>query len=353
MHIAIVSTHVLSSDTPAIARELGRGHSVTVYTRTNSAIKASSAIKGVTVEQVPAGPAEELSENDLLPYISDFSDGLKRCWRKDRPDVIHAHSWTSGLAAIAGSDGLGVPVTQTFHHGDAPSAPVQRLERAIGRRARAVIAACAGEESELIRMGVPRRNIAVVPSGVDVARFRRQGPAFPRGEQARLLHIGHQGAGLAIMALAGVPGAELVVAGGDEPAVARLRMLAGDKGVADRVDLLGPVPHESMPKLIRSADVALSLAPSAPTGMAALEAMACGVPVIVSATGAHLDSVVHGVTGFHVRRPGEVAVRVRQLLGDQTLRTALGFAGADRARSRYSLERISQELIRVYENVCA
>ncbi|MEO3861733.1 glycosyltransferase [Acrocarpospora sp. B8E8] len=347
MHIAIVSTHSLSSDTPAIARELGRGHSVTVYTRT------SSAIKGVRVERVPAGPAGELSDSDLLPYISDFSDGLKRCWRRDRPDVIHAHSWTGGLAAIAGSDGLGVPVTQTFHHDDVPSAPERRLERAIGRQARAVIAACAGEESELIRLGVPRRNIAVVPSGVDVERFRRQGPAAPRGERARMLHIGDSGAAMAIGALASVPGAELLVAGGDDATLARLRILAKEKGVEDRVGLLGRVPHASMPKLIRSADVALALAPSAPTGMAALEAMACGVPVIVSATGAHLDAVVHGVTGFHVRRPAEVAMRMRQLLGDRTLRTALAFAGVDRARSRYSLERVSQELIRVYENVCA
>ncbi|GAA0412234.1 glycosyl transferase [Acrocarpospora corrugata] len=347
MHIAIVSTHGLSADAPAIARELGRGHSVTVYTR------SASDIKGVRVEQVPAGPAGELSDNDLLPYISDFSDGLKKCWRQDRPDVIHAHSWTGGLAAIAGSDGLGVPVTQTFHHGDAPSAPVQRLERAIGRRARAVIAACAGEESELIKLGVPRRNIAVVPSGVDVERFRRRGPAAPRGERARMLHIGDAGAAMAIQALASVPGAELVVAGGDDAMIARLGILARDKGVEDRVELLGRVAHANMPKLIRSADVALALAPTAPTGMAALEAMACGIPVIVSATGAHLDAVVHGVTGYHVRRPAEVVVRMRQLLGDRTLRTALGFAGVDRARSRYSLERVSQELIRVYENICA
>ncbi|MFI7033440.1 glycosyltransferase [Microbispora rosea] len=350
MDIAIVTAHELTPDTPAIARELGRGHRVTVYTR--------SMVKGDGVEHVPAGPDMELSESDLLPYISDFSDGLRRRWREHRPDIIHAYSWSSGLAAIAGSEGLGVPVTQTFHsHYDdtRSAAPVRRLECAIGRRARAVIAACADEESELIRMGVPRRNISVVPHGVDIERFRRQGPAFPRGERPRLLHVGHVGADWAVHALRAVPEAELVIAGGDDQSVERLRALAGEHGVADRVEMLGMVPHTAMPKLMRSADLVLSLPPTVPTGTAALEAMACGIPVIASATGAHLDSVVDGVTGFLTRpdRPLEIAHRIRRLLGDATLRTAIGYAAADRARSRYSVERISMELLRVYEKTCA
>ncbi|MEZ0071704.1 glycosyltransferase [Planotetraspora sp. GP83] len=348
MDIAIVSAHELTPDTPAIARELARGHRVTVYTR--------SKAKGTGVEHVPAGPDVELSESDLLPYISDFSAGLRRRWAKNRPDIIHAHSWTSGLAAIAGSEGLGVPVTQTFHaHDTETPAPVRRLECAIGRRARAVIATCADEESELIRMGVPRRNISVVPHGVDIERFRRQGPAFPRGERPRLLHVGHIGAASAVDALLTVPEAELVIAGGDDLSIERLRVRATDRGVADRVELLGMVPHTAMPKLMRSADLVLTLPPAVPTGTAALEAMACGIPVIASAAGAHLDSVVDGVTGFLIRpdRPGELSGRIRQLLGDPTLRTAIGYAAADRARSRYSVERISMELLRVYEKTCA
>jgi glycosyltransferase involved in cell wall biosynthesis len=349
MNIAIVSAHGLTPDTPAIARELARDHRVAVYTRSHAT--------GTTVQHVPAGPDVELSERDLLPYLPDFSAGLRRRWSRERPDIIHAHSWSSGLAALAGSEGLGVPVTQTFHgHALAQtSAPVRRLERAIGRQARAVIAACADEESELIRMGVPRRNISVVPTGVDVERFRRQGPSFPRDSRPRLLHVGDAGAGLAVRALTAVPDAQLVIAGGDDPSIERLRMLAKDRGVEDRVDLLGQVPHNAMPKLMRSTDVVLSLPPTAPTGMAALEAMACGIPVIASAVGAHLDSVVDGVTGFLLPsgRPAELAARIRELLGDATLRTAIGYAAADRARSRYSLERISMELLRVYERTCA
>ncbi|MBO3753062.1 glycosyltransferase [Streptosporangiaceae bacterium NEAU-GS5] len=348
MDIAIVSAHDVAPETPALARELAREHNVTVYTR--------SAIGGVGVERISAGPAGELSEPELVPYISDFSAALKRRWAISRPDVIHAHSWTSGLAAIAGSEGLNVPVTQTFHEtAGGSTAPVLRLERAIGRRARTVIATCAAEESALIRLGVPRKNIAVVPSGVDVEVFRRQGPAMPRGERPRLLHVGHLGAPAAIRALASVPEAELVVAGGQEPDVERLHIVAGEHCVADRVVLLGHVQHDTMPRLMRSADVVLTLPSAAPVGMVALEAMACGVPVIASAVDAHLDSVIHGVTGYlvGVNRQADLVGRVRELLGDRTMRTAIGYAGVDRARSRYSLERISAELLRVYENACA
>lgn len=83
--------------------------------------------------------------------------------------------------------------------------------------------------------------------------------------------------------------------------------------------------------------------------------MACGVPIIASAVGAHLDSVVDGVTGLLIPadRPAQTSRLTRELLADPTRRTAIGFAGADRARSRYSWERISQELVQVYENALA
>ncbi|WP_214411241.1 glycosyltransferase [Sphaerisporangium fuscum] len=374
MNIAIVSVHELPADIPAIARELGTSHRVTVYTRRDRADRKPRVkmAAGVTVEYLTAGPAEELPESGVMPYISDFSAQLAQRWVKERPDVIHAHSWSGGLAAIAGAEGLETPIVQTFHRlgstGLRPGAKTDparaRLERAIGRRANAVIAFCCQEADELIRMGVPRRNIAVVPHGVDVERFRRQGASHPRGQRPRLLHVGHitrgGGAHAAIRALDGIPDAELLIAGGPvagspdtEQDLERLRILAKEVGVEDRVTLLGHVSHSAMPKLMRSADVVLSLPVAVPNGKVALEAMACGVPVIASAVGAHLDSVVDGVTGLLVH-PGNVALlarRTRQLLGDLTRRTALGYAGADRAGSRYSLERISRELVRVYDGV--
>lgn len=349
----------------AVARELGREHKVTIYTRRNSeADRPKTRVSpGVTLEHLPAGPAEDLPEERLLPYLSDLGDQLMLRWGQNRPDVIHAHSWTGGLAAIAGASGLDVPFTQTFGAEPAGDARKARLRRAIGMRASAVIAGCGDEESSLIRLGVPRRNIAVIPCGVDVERFRRQGPAAARGARPRLLHVGQltrdKGAHTAVRVLEGIPEAELLIAGGPpggelehDADAHRVMLLAKEIGVQDRVTLLGRVPHASVAKLMRSADVVLSLPREAPTGVVALEAMACGVPVVASAVGAHLDSVVDGVTGLLVPadRPAQISRLTRALLADPTRRTALGFAGADRARSRYSWERISQELLHVYES---
>ncbi|MEU4830933.1 glycosyltransferase [Streptosporangium sp. NPDC023615] len=380
MNIAFVSSEALSSNQDesdlaaqrahlmAVARELGREHKVTIYTRRNSDSEKSRVrvSQGVTMEHLTAGPTKDLPEDSVLPFLSDLGEQLMDRWGQDRPDVIHAHSWTGGLAAIAGANGLNVPFTQTFSSEssrDAKDAKKVRVQRAIGRRASAVIAGCGDEESSLIRLGVPRRNISVIPCGVDVERFRRQGPAASRGTRPRLLHVGpltaDKGAHTAIRALEGVPDAELIIAGGPSATelehdadAHRMMLLAKEIGVEDRITVLGHVPHTSVAKLMRSADVVFSLPREAPAGVVALEAMACGVPVIASAVGAHLDSVVDGVTGLLVPadRPAQTSRLTRELLADPTRRTALGFAGADRARSRYSWERISQELVHVYEN---
>ncbi|WP_440064804.1 glycosyltransferase [Streptosporangium sp. OZ121] len=377
MNIAFVSSEALSSTQDesdlaaqrahlmAVARELGREHKVTIYSRRNSDSEKSKVrvSQGVTLENLTAGPAQNLPEDGVLPYLSDLGDQLMHRWGQERPDVIHAHSWTGGLAAIAGANGLNVPFTQTFSSENTRDAKKVRLQRAIGRRASAVIAGCGDEESSLIRLGVPRRNISVIPCGVDVERFRRQGPAAARGTRPRLLHVGpltaDKGVHTAIRALEGIPEAELIIAGGPasvdlehDADAHRMMLLAKEIGVDDRITVLGHIPHSSVAKLMRSADVVVSLPREAPAGVVALEAMACGVPVIASAVGAHLDSVVDGVTGLLVPadRPAQTSRLTRELLADPTRRTALGFAGADRARSRYSWERISQELVHVYEN---
>lgn len=367
MNIAIVASatgnqrHRILS----VARELGREHHVTIYSRRDNAEgkPKTRVAPGVTVEHIEVGPACELASDDVVPYLNEVGDHLMTRWSQDRPDVIHAHSWTGGLVAVAAAKGLGVPVTQTFHLIDATH---MQLERALGRRANAVIAGSGDEESALIRLGVPRGNIAVVPYGVDTERFQRRGAIATRGTRKRLLHVGPltigRGAHTIVRALQGLGDVELVIAGGPEPEdldddrdARRLRGLAEQLDVADRVTLLGQVKRAAVPKLMRSADAVVSVPREAGTGIVALEAMACGVPVIASSVGAHLDSIIDGVTGLLVPpdRPARTARLARELLYDPTLRTALGYAGADRARSRYSWERVSQELVRVYESACA
>jgi glycosyltransferase involved in cell wall biosynthesis len=361
-----------------LAGELGRqGHQVTVYTRRDDPDLPTQVkfAPGVTVEHVPAGPDRPLPKDDLLSWMPDFGRYLERRWAKERPDVAHAHFWMSGLATLTGAAAHGIPVVQTFHalgtvkrrhQGDKDTSPPERirLERAIGRTADAVIATCADEVAELMRMGVPRARIATVPCGVDVERFCPDVSAVPAGDGPRLLVLSRlverKGVDTVIEALPRVPGAELLVAGGPpgeemdaDPEVHRLRLCAKEAGVAERVGFLGRVGRDRVPGLLRSADVAVTLPWYEPFGMVPLEAMACGVPVVATDVGGHLDTVVDRVTGVHVppRQPDAAARRIRELLADPTRRQAYGIAGADRARSRFSWERVGRETLGIYQRV--
>jgi glycosyltransferase involved in cell wall biosynthesis len=360
-----------------LARALGaHGHEVTVYTRRDGGSLRNRVrlCRGVIVEHVPAGPATEVPKDRLLPYMAAFGRYLADRWQREPPDVVHAHFWMSGMAALAGARGLGVPVVQTFHalgvvkrrHQGAddtsPEARI-RLEVAIARDVATVLATSSDEAFELARLGVPGPRISVIPCGVNTAAFRPGGPAARRGPAPRLLAAGRlvkrKGLETVVRALPDVPGAELVVAGGPAPArlrgdpeYRRISRLAADVGVAERVSFRGRVGRGDMPALMRSADLVVSVPWYEPFGMVPLEAMACGVPVVASAVGGHTDTVVDGVTGVLVppRDTGELARVLRDLLASPDL-PGYGTAAAERAHGRYSWERISQDSAGVYERI--
>jgi D-inositol-3-phosphate glycosyltransferase len=136
-----------------------------------------------------------------------------------------------------------------------------------------------------------------------------------------------------------------------DPEATRLRRLAAARGVGDRVLFTGRVRHEHLPTLIRSADAVVSVPWYEPFGIATVEAMACGVPVVVSAVGGHLDTVADGVTGLHVPPrvpPSALAGRLRRLLADPRLGPALGAAAAARVRRHYTWCRVAAETEAVY-----
>ncbi|MUN40858.1 glycosyltransferase [Actinomadura litoris] len=365
-----------------LAGELGRqGHQVTVYTRRDAPDQPRRVPfgPGVTVEHVPAGPAEPVPKDGLLPWMHDFGTCLERRWAADPPDIAHAHFWMSGLAALQAARASGarrVPVVQTFHalgtvkrrhQGGADSSPAARLrlERMLGRAADAVIATCSDEVAELAAMGVPREHVRVVPCGVDLDLLT-PGGGSGGGDRHRLVVLSRlverKGVDTAIRALASLPGAALTVAGGPprggldaDPEVARLRGVAREAGVADRVEFLGRLGRAEVPPLLRSASVVVTLPWYEPFGMVPLEAMACGVPVVATAVGGHLDTVVDGGTGLLVRPrdPAEAAGAIRTLLDEPVRRAALGFAGRDRARERYSWTRVAAGTLAAYEHAAA
>ncbi|WP_042573643.1 glycosyltransferase [Rhodococcus sp. MEB064] len=354
-----------------------RGHDVSVFTRRDSTDLPDdvTAPDGYRVVHVPAGPPAPIAKDDLLPFMGDFAAGLSEHWTADRPDVVHAHFWMSGLATQLAAGPLAIPTVVTFralgvvkkrHQGTRDTSPLSRtkIERLIARSADHVIATCSDEVTELVRMGIPRRRISVVPCGVDLEQFQPAAIASADPtRRGRLVAVGRlvprKGFDLAIAALASVPDTELIIAGGersdvsDDAEAKRLRQIAVAHGVADRVRLVGQVSHESMPDLLRSADVVLCTPTYEPFGLVPLEAMACGIPVVATAVGGFLDTVIDGVTGVlvHRRTPAAVADAVRRLLADEGRRTGYGMSAADRAHARYSWEQIAVDTERVLRSL--
>lgn len=370
----------------SLAAALARsGHEVTVYTRRDDPGLACAVqlTDGVTVEHVPAGPATVLPKDQIAPYMPAFADWLAFRWELDRPDVVHAHFWMSGFAAIQAAAGTGIPVVQTFHalgstkrryQASADTSPPHRIqtEAAIGQRASAIIATCTDEVRELAAYGVSPDRTYVVPCGVDADLFRpglaasrthaARWPGPPPGPRVVALGrlVPRKGVDTVIAAMADVPGAQLLIAGGPEaskldadPEVRRLTAAAAAAGVADRVVFTGQVPHEDVPALLRSADVVVSDPWYEPFGIVPLEAMACGCAVIASAVGGHLDTVQDGITGLLVppRDPAALAGPIRLLLARPRMRSALGSAGLSQVRTRYSWDAIATETAAVYDRV--
>ncbi len=364
----------------------GEGHQVTVYAQKNQPDQPDQAELrgGVRVEHINAGPVSEATADsepgdaDLLERVPAFSGPLRSQWERERPDVVHALRWTSGLAALAAARDLGVPVVQEFRSlsvterradgvkAAGASAARIRLEPAIGRSATAVVATNSAEVADLASLGVHRSSIRVVPWGIDTGLFTPEGPVAKRNGRARLLTAAdltqRQPLETLLRALTRVPGAELLVVGGpDEAALDRddayvkLAKFAATLGVTDRVIFTGKVEHDAMPALLRSADLVVSTCQYEPSGSTSLQAMACGTPVIAPPVGGHVDAVVDGTTGIIIPpgRPALLAQRIRQLLAHPMLIEAYGVAAVDRVRSRYSWDRVAGETIAVYDRVTA
>lgn len=347
----------------ALARGLARrGHTVEVLTRRDGARDAPvEPVPGVTVVHVPVGEPGPVANGDLPGLMDDCGDRVEERWRRrGDPDVVHAHFWTSGLAALRAGRRRRVPVAQTFHalgsvqrrlRGTADTSPPgrQRLEHAVAQEVDLIIATCRNEVEELRHMGVDRTRMTIVPGGVDIARFT-PGPR-PRSPRRRVLLVGHGlvGCGIPIRALAQLPeDVELVIAGGPVGSV-----LAEELGVGSRVRLVGSLPHEDMPGLYRSADVVLPLPGPETFETAPLEAAACGRPVVGAAVDGLLDSVVDGVTGRLVP-PGDVPAltgALRDLLDQPRIGRRMGHAGRVRAVAHHDWRVVTRSTEQALEEI--
>lgn len=371
VHVAALAAHLA-----------GLGCEVTVATRADAPDLPARVLMapGVQVDHIAAGPAVRLPKDELWPHMPAFARALRRRWAARRPDVVHAHFWMSGWAAVEARRTLAdpPPCVQTFHalgvvkrrhQGRADTSPADRsdVEARLLEDVGHVIATCRDEVEELTALGGDPDRMTVVPCGIDPAVFRPSGPeAPPRRGGHRLVVVSRlvprKGIDDVIAALPALPGAELLVAGGPPAAdlaadreAQRLRALARRLGVDDRVELLGARPRTDVPALLRSADVVVCVPWYEPFGIVPLEAMACGVPVVGSAVGGLLDTVAHRSTGLLVppHDPGAVAEAVRQLLDNPSLRIHMGDEAAARVRQDFTWDQVARSTLAVYEGLLA
>ncbi|MCS7477581.1 glycosyltransferase [Umezawaea endophytica] len=348
----------------------GQGHDVTLYVRRDSRAlpERRRTPHGYDLVRMPVGPTTPLPMAELLPHLDGIAAYLDRGWEQRAPDVVHLHSWTSGLA-VRESD---APLVQSFHALKVVEDRFQRssgstarwriaLERLIAISADRVIAASNDEVAELGRIGVPRSRMSLVPWGLDPDQFSPDGPTASRGPRGRVLAVGEvlprNGFHTAIDALATVPGAELVIADPvrrtaprHNPEVSRLVQYAEKRSVAHRVRFTGEVTTAALPALLRSADVVVCVPWYEQSGITSLRAMSCGIPVVAARVGALADVVVDGLTGVLVPPHDPVALgrALRDLLANRLRCQFYSIAGADRVRARYSWDHVAAETVRAY-----
>lgn len=294
--------------------------------------------------------------HDAAPgqHRNDTARTFAEQWRTTPPAVVHCRSRIAGEAVVTAAKAVSIPVVHSVR--PAEGAPTGTLDRDIALRADRVLASCTAEMTELVTGRVPKNRISVVPYGVDVEHFTPDGDRPPAGRRYRLVAVGDltSGAGFAtaVAALGGLPDTELIVSGGPQHGhhARELRDYARRLGVSDRLRLPGPVSRAALPALLRSADIVLCTPWRPRFGIAALEAAACGVPVVANNSGGLIDTVVDGITGLLVppRRPRVLAAAVWQLLSQPVRREQYGATSRDRACARYSWHQIAVSTLDAY-----
>ncbi|MDE0652476.1 MAG: glycosyltransferase [bacterium] len=334
---------------------------------------------GVRVVHIPAGPPD-LPKEALAGTLDAFTEGvLADIGRSGGVDAIHAHYWLSGVAGHRMKHALDRPLVTTFHTlgrvkeglGETESAHRADAEEMVVACSDVVCAAGPAETDHLVELyGAPADRVQIVAPGVEHALFSPGDPEGARaalglGREPVLLFVGRiqplKGLDLAVQTLGSLGGdlgdTRLLVVGGPSGAqghaeLARVRRLVGSAGLADRVRFVAPQPHHRLATYYRAADVVLVPSRSETFGLVALEAAACGAPVVAAAVGGLRTLVRHGRTGYLVsdRDPRLWAERVEEILEDRLTAAAMALEAAAVARD-YSWDATAGLLAGCYDQL--
>ena len=371
-----------------------------VYTRAWSAELPATVVvePGLRVHHVPAGPLGPMAKEALPAVVDEFGDNVLARMTSGRPvgpdsdddaagfDAVHANYWLSGIVGHRIKHELDLPLVSTFHtlaRVKAEASPEEvstdephrraEAEATVMRCSEVVLASCTVEAAQLAELyDTDPGRIRVVAPGVDHAFF---GPGHrPQARRALglapdaplLLFVGRiqplKGTEVAVRAVAAMhehPDTNLVVVGGPsgprgEEHLASLRKLVDELGLAERVRFVEPRPHELLSTYYRAADVCVVPSRSESFGVVALEAAACGTPVVAAAVGGLTTLVEDGTTGFLVdpSTPKAFAASASAILGAPLLAERLATAAVVRAR-RYTWAQAAALLRATYEELAA
>ncbi|MBI4497126.1 MAG: glycosyltransferase [Chloroflexi bacterium] len=393
--IAVISVHGCPL-LPAGGRETGgmniylrelskalahRGLALDIYTRWHdyADLPLVELAPGVRVIHLEAGARGPLPKEEVYPYLSEFLCNLA-AFREAQGleyDLVHSHYWLSGWVGHFLRRRWRVPHVTMFHTmgeiknraraGEQESPLRVRTERRIVARVDRIVAPSPQEGQQVISVyGAPPGRVTVIPCGVDLETFRpldraavRRTLGLPEGRL--LLFVGRleplKGLDILLGVLPLLEEARLLVVGGDAqsgPELRRLQALARELGVTERVSFVGSVPHERLPLYYNAADVCVVPSYYESFGMVALEAMACGTPVVAARVGGLQSTVRDGETGFLIpwRCPEAYSERLEQLLRHDTLREH--YARAARAAAQdFGWSAIADRVLALYDEVLA
>ncbi|MCI0474725.1 MAG: glycosyltransferase, partial [Anaerolineales bacterium] len=375
-----------------LAHELAaRGHRVHIFTRAHDSAVAHTVQGseiGVRVFHVPVGPPASYDKHRLFEYLPEFTRGVQAIIERENIhyDVYHSHYWLSGWVARELQKRQPAPIVHMFHTLGAMKNQVARptnresarrisVEREIMQFADCVVAATLRDLQHMMDLySAPQNKITIIPPGVNLKMFHpieaRQPQAFFPDDHT-VLFVGRidpiKGIDIWFRAMALVAQENpslrghlcACLIGGDvddetmpDAELARLRALENELGIADLVTFLGKRSQESLPYYYASADVVVMPSLYESFGMVALEAMACGTPVVASDVGGLSFLVRHNETGFLVpdRDPQALATCLGRSLSEPSLRKRLGERGVQVARG-YAWRRIADQIEQVYQDV--